>query len=391
MTALLVIIYISFISLGLPDSLLGTAWPVMHTDLNLPISGAGVISMIVSGGTVISSLLSARMIRRFGTGRVTAVSVLLTAVALLLFSVSRSFFVFCLLAVPLGLGAGSVDAALNNFIALHYKARHMSWLHCFWGVGCTAGPVIMAYFLARGGDWPAGYRTVGIIQSVLVVGLFVTLPLWKKAATDAELSDGQAAKPLPAKELIRLPGAKQGMASFYVYCSIESTIMLWGASFLVQARGVSAETAAHWISLNILGVTLGRLASGFVSMKLSSRQMIRIGQSTIAVGALLLAFLQGGSWPAVGLFVIGLGCAPVFPSLLHETPRNFGAAHSQQIMGIQMACAYIGTTCTPPLVGLLFSALGYGLLPYCVLALGIGALLLTLSLYAHVDAGKRNA
>lgn len=391
MTALLVIIYISFISLGLPDSMLGAAWPVMHESLNLPVSFAGAISMVVSFGTVVSSLLSARLVRRFGAGLVTAVSVLMTAAALLLFSVTRSFPVLLLLAVPLGLGGGSVDAALNNFIALHYKARHMSWLHCFWGVGCMTGPVIMSYFLARGGDWPAGYRVVGLIQSVLVVGLFLTLPLWKKAAVSDDLNSAEEQTILPIKALLKLPGAKQSLASFYVYCSIEATIMLWGATFLVKARGVNAETAAQWMSLNILGITAGRLLSGFLTMKFSSRRMIKMGQCTIVLGAVCLAVLRGGVWPAVGLFLVGFGCAPIYPSLIHETPRNFGAAHSQQIIGIQMACAYVGTTLMPPLFGLVFSGVSYALLPYAAAVLGAASFLLIRSLCARVDAAKAHA
>lgn len=388
MTALLAIIYVSFISLGLPDSLLGAAWPSMYGALGVPVSSAGVISMIVSGGTIVSSLLSDRMIRKFGTGLVTAISVSLTAAALLLFSVSRSFYLLCALAVPLGLGAGSVDAALNNFVALHYKARHMSWLHCFWGVGATVGPMIMGLMLSGSGGWAMGYRVIGLIQTALVAALFLTLPLWRRAQGADEAEKTQEAKHLSPRELLALPGAKAAVAAFFVYCSVESTLGLWSASFLVFARGVAGDTAARWVSLNYLGITAGRFLSGFLTMRLNQRRMIRLGQGVMALGIATLFFARTPFFLAAGLFLTGLGCAPIFPSLLHETPLNFGAAHSQQIMGVQMACAYVGTTLTPPLVGLVVSAVSYDLMPLFLLLFCLSSVVLVEILNRQVDKGR---
>ena len=364
MTALLVVIYASFISLGLPDSLLGTAWPSMYSALNVPVSYAGIISMIVSGGTIISSLNSDRMIARLGTGRVTAISVLLTAIALLLFSICQNFYILCLLAIPLGLGAGGVDTALNNFVALHYKARHMSWLHCFWGIGATAGPIVMGLALSKYQSWALGYQVIGVIQMALVAVLFITLPLWKKARSQG--ADGAETRPvhLPVRQLVALPGVKAAMGAFFIYCAVETTLGLWGASFLVFARDIGKETAAAYISLYYLGITLGRLLSGFISMRFNQRQMIKIGEALLAFGIVTLLGAKTGWLLAAGLFLIGFGCAPIFPSMLHETPVNFGKAHSQQIIGFQMACAYLGTTLMPPLFGLIAANISYSLMPF---------------------------
>jgi fucose permease len=343
---LLIIIYLSFISLGLPDSLLGSAWPAMYTPLNVPLHYAGFISMIIAGGTVISSVFSEKIIRRFGTGIVTAVSVLLTAAALMGISLSSSFFYLCLFAVPLGLGAGSVDAALNNYVALHYKARHMSWLHCFWGIGASIGPIIMSSFLIRQNSWNLGYRTIGIIQICLVFLLFISLSLWEKNKK-TESSPRNAIK---FSKLFRTAGVKEALTAFFCYCSIETVAGLWGASFLVMEKGIPAETAARWIALYYIGITFGRFISGFVTMKLNNRQMIRLGQIIIACGvAVLLLPFENSLLP--GFFLIGLGCAPIYPSLLHETPKNFGEEYSQAMMGIQMGSAYIGTTLMPPIFG----------------------------------------
>ena len=322
MTVILVIIYISFISLGLPDGLLGAAWPVMSADFGAPLSFAGVISMITAGGTIVSSLLSERMIRRFGTGLVTTVSVLMTALALLGISLSGSVLWICILAVPLGLGAGSVDAALNNFVALHYKARHMSWLHCFWGVGASAGPMVMSLFIAKQHGWKMGYGTIGIVQVVLVAALFAALPLWKRVPEQNDGTQNQSSKTMLGA--IKIPGVKSAMLIFLVYCSLEMTMGLWGSSYLVGIRGLSAETAAQWVSLYYLGITAGRFASGFVSMKLNNTVLIRLGILIIAVGLVAVLLPLGNAAVQIGFGMIGLGCAPIFPSMLHETPVRFG-------------------------------------------------------------------
>ncbi|MDR1231456.1 MAG: MFS transporter [Spirochaetaceae bacterium] len=359
---LLIIIYLSFISLGLPDSLLGSAWPSMYRGLNAPLHYAGAVFMIIAGGTVLSSILSEKIIRRFGTGAVTAASVLMTAAALIGFSFSHSFWLLCLYAVPLGLGGGTVDVALNNYVAAHYKARHMSWLHCFWGIGASLGPIIMSRFLMNGGSWNAGYRTIGIMQFCLVALLCVSLPLWKgkdkSAATDAagHLSPG-------FKKLFRLPGVKQALVAFFCYCAIETTTGLWSSSYLVTVKNIPPETAAQWSALFYIGITFGRFISGFATILFSNRQMIRIGQIIIGGGILVLMLPLGRGALLPGLFMVGLGCAPVYPSLLHETPKNFGSAYSQSVMGIQMACAYIGTTLMPPIFGRLASYMSFSILP----------------------------
>ena len=356
---LLIIIYLSFISLGLPDSVFGSAWPSMYNLLNVPLHYAGYVFMIAAGGTVISSILSAKIIRRFGTGIVTAVSVLMTAAALIGFSFSNSFYLLCLYAIPLGLGAGSVDAALNNYVALHYKARHMSWLHCFWGIGASVGPIIMSAFLIQQRSWNLGYRTISIIQFCLVALLFISLPLWK----NNRVTDNPARRDsIKFAELFRIAGVKEALTAFFCYCSIETVTGLWGASFLVMEKGISPEIAAQWIALYYIGITSGRFISGFITMKLNNRQMVRLGQIIIGCGiAVLLLPFTNSLLP--GLFMIGLGCAPIYPSLLHETPKNFGEEYSQAMMGIQMGSAYIGTTLMPPVFGWLASIMSFNIFP----------------------------
>ncbi len=368
-TALLVIIYIAFISLGLPDSLLGSAWPVMHMDLGAPLSFAGVISMIVSCGTVVSSLLSTRLIARFGTARVTVVSVAMTAAALLGFGVAPAVWWLCLLAVPLGLGAGSVDAGLNNFVALHYKANHMSWLHCFWGIGATAGPMVMAFWLNRDGNWHGGYLTIGLLQAVLVAVLLCSMPLWRKVSAASKVPGEEEAPvtALPLRKVFQIPRAKAALLGFFCYCAVETTANLWASSYAVTGFGVDEHTAAGWSSVFFLGITLGRLLSGFVAMRLSSPALIRVGQALTLAGILLLA-LPLPLWRIpVGLCLIGGGCAPIYPAMLHQTPQVFGKQLSQAMMGVQMACAYVGTTLMPPAFGLLASWVDIRLFPLFLL------------------------
>ncbi len=366
-TLLLIIIYISFISLGLPDSLLGSAWPVLHKDLNVPISAAGIATMITAGGTIISSFQSNRLIKKFGTGKVTAVSVCMTAFALLGTYLTGSFGFICLMAVPMGLGAGAVDAALNNFVALHYKASHMSWLHCFWGVGATAGPLIMAFFLGQNGAWRNGYLTIGIIQVCLVIALFASLPFWKHFEAEPT---GEEVEKTSNKlgELLKIKGAKAALLSFFCYCAAELTAGLWGSSYLVEYKGLEASVAARWVSMYYFGITFGRFISGFLTMKFNNKQLIRLGELLCLVGAITL-LLPFNSAQLIGLLVIGIGCAPIYPSMLHETPRRFGKELSQAVMGIQMACAYIGSTFMPPLFGLLAGHTGMFLFPFFLIAL----------------------
>ena len=384
---LLIIIYLSFISLGLPDSLLGSAWPSMYGPLNVPLHYAGFISMIAAGGTVISSILSEKIIRRFGTGIVTAVSVLMTAAALLGFSFSHSFLFLCLFAIPLGLGAGSVDAALNNYVALHYKARHMSWLHCFWGIGATIGPVIMSSYLIYKNSWNLGYRTISIIQFCLVLILFISLSLWKNNNTPENKTGNDSVK---YKKLFGITGVKEVLLAFFCYCSIEMVTGLWGASYLVIIKGISAEIAAQWIALYYFGITIGRFLSGFITIKLNNRQMVRTGQVIIGCGIIVLILPFGGSTLLPGLFLIGLGCAPVYPSLIHETPKNFGREYSQAIIGLQMASAYIGTTFMPPVFGRLAAYTDFSIFPAFIGIILIVKIILTETLNRKIDKKHMN-
>lgn len=368
---LLTIIYLAFISLGLPDSLLGSAWPSMYTELSVPISYAGMISMIIAVGTIVSSLLSERLTKKLGTGRVTALSVLTTAVALFGFSVSHSFAALCLWAVPYGLGAGSVDASLNNYVALHYASRHMSWLHCMWGLGASVGPYIMGFALSGGQGWNMGYRYIAIIQIALTAVLLFSLPLWeRKRMEGAEVSgDAHTGAPLALRQIIRIPGAKEVMITFFCYCALEQTTGLWASSYLVLRWGLAAERAAGFASLFFIGITAGRALGGFLTMKLGDTQMIRLGQAIILAGAVFLMLPVGESTALLGLILVGLGCAPIYPSIIHSTPTHFGRDKSQAVIGVQMASAYVGTCVMPPVYGFLANYVSVYLLPFFLLAI----------------------
>lgn len=368
---LLVIIYISFISLGLPDSLLGSAWPSIYPELKVPVSYAGIISMIIALGTIVSSLQSDRLTRKLGTGKVTAVSVGMTAAALFGFSVSHSFWMLCLWAVPYGLGAGSVDASLNNYVALHYESRHMSWLHCMWGVGATIGPYIMGFALTGGMAWNGGYRIISMIQIVLTILLVVSLPLWKGKNSSGSSSENSQAQPsaLSIRNILRIPGAKEVMVCFFCYCAVEQTAALWASSYLTLYKGVPAETAARFAGMFFIGITVGRALSGFITMKLNDVQMIRLGQGLIGAGVLIMLLPLGAGASLAGLIIIGLGCAPIYPCIIHSTPDRFGADRSQAIIGVQMASAYVGTCLMPPLFGLIANHVSVSLFPVYMLVI----------------------
>jgi len=358
---LLAIIYLAFISLGLPDSLLGSAWPAMYHEFGTPVSYAGILSMIIAAGTIISSLQSDRLTRRLGTGAVTAISVGTTALALFGFSASHSFRLLCLWAIPYGLGAGSVDAALNNYVALHYASRHMSWLHCMWGVGASLGPYIMSYALTAGQGWNAGYRTIALLQVGLTAVLAASFPLWKKRGA-AGIPERPAGRALPLKEVVRIPGGREVMASFFCYCALEQTASLWSSSYLALHNGFSPEAAARFASLFFLGITAGRAVSGFLTLVLNDDRMVRLGQLLILAGICALA-CPGDALAKGGLLLVGLGCAPIYPSMIHATPARFGAKQSQAVIGIQMASAYVGTCAMPPLFGLIAQHIGIAWLP----------------------------
>lgn len=384
---LIALIYLAFISLGLPDSLLGAAWPVISQQFGVDKGLQGVVTMIIAGGTILSSLLSDRLAKRFGAGLVTSVSVAMTAAALVGFSTCSAFWQICLWAIPYGLGAGAVDAALNNFAAVHFSSRHLNWLHCFWGVGASISPYIMGGCLTGGLGWSVGYRIVGIIQIVITAILFCSMPLWKKAVAtkgktddvptnvDEVVSDNEASLTAcdtendkktsyvsknsqhnatsTAVKPIAIRGVWQTLVMFFCYCSAESIAMAWSSSYLVYHRGVQTDIAATFASLFFLGITFGRFICGLFSDKLGDKRLMRIGIAVMIVGVVAVALPLSTDVVALGgLVVFGFGCAPIYPAIIHMTPSRFGEENSQAIVGMQMAAAYTGSTFLPPLFGL---------------------------------------
>lgn len=369
---LLAIIYLSFISLGLPDGLLGSAWPSMYPEFDVPVSYAGIVSAIICAGTIISSLQSDRMTKRWGAGKVTCFSVLLTAIALLGFSFSSSYWWILFWAIPYGLGAGGVDAALNNYVALHYESKHMSWLHCMWGLGASIGPYIVSFALFMGHDWNLGYLSVFYIQMVLSAVLMLSLPLWNKKPSRMEAdTEKESSVVLPLKEILRIPGAKSVMIMFFCYCALEQTAALWASSYLVLQHDLNPEIAAQFGSMFFIGITIGRAISGFVTLKLNDNQMIRLGEGIVLLGIICMILPLGHSAAIVGFIIVGLGCAPIYPCVIHSTPDNFGAANSQAIIGVQMASAYTGSLLMPALFGLIANHIDVKWLPlylFCILS-----------------------
>ena len=364
---LISMIYISFISLGLPDALLGSAWPIMYLEFQVPVSYAGVISAIIAAGTIVSSLQSDRLIRRLGTGKVTAISVATTALALFGFSLCRSFPALCLWSIPYGVGAGSVDAALNNYVDVHYSSRHMSWLHCMWGLGASIGPYIMGRVLTGGHAWPLGYRCIGTLQIFLTALLFFSLPLWKSHASDS--TSDEPGKPLSLQEVIQISGTKEVLIAFFCYCGLEQTAGLWASSYLVLWHGLSSETAASYAALFYVGLTAGRGLCGFLTLKWNDTQMIFIGQAVSAIGIVILLLPMTPDIALAGLILTGVGCAPIYPSIIHSTPQHFGADRSQALIGVQMASAYVGTCLMPPVFGFLANHISIALYPVFLLGL----------------------
>ena len=380
---LLAVIYLAFISLGLPDSLLGSAWPTIRTALDVPLSYMGFVSMIISGGTIISGLMSERLTKKFGTKYVTLISVLLTAIALFGFSTVKEFYQLCLWGIPYGFGAGAIDAALNNYVALHYKSKHMSWLHCFWGVGTIVSPYVMSYALVHS-NWSNGYRTVSYLQFGIAAVILLTLPFWKanKSADEAKNS-GEL---LGLKGALKIKGVPYLLTGFFAYCAAEATTMLWASSYLEGVRGATKDEAAAFGSLFFIGITAGRFLSGFISDKIGDNRMIRIGTSIALLGVVMI-ILPLKTTSLIGFIVIGLGCAPVYPCIIHSTPRNFGAENSQGIIGIQMASAYVGSTFMPPVFGLIANHISLKLMP---LYLAFFFILLLVMLSKTEKATKNN-
>lgn len=361
---LLALIYLAFISLGLPDSLLGAGWPVMHTELGVSVSFMGIISMVISGGTIVSSLLSDKLTHKFGTRTVTVTSVLLTVAALFGFSFSGSFSMLIIFAVPYGLGAGAIDAALNNYVALHYKAKHMSWLHCFWGVGAIISPFIMSFAL-KNLNWNSGYRIVGFIQLAIALLLLVTLPVWKINKTESTADT----KRVGLTAALKIKGVPFLLIGFFAYCAAEATAMYWASTYFTEVKGISGDRAASFAALFYIGITLGRFASGFITERLGDRRMILLGTGILACGIMILLIPVRSYMTAFAAFlVIGFGCAPIYPCIIHSTPANFGAENSGAIIGIQMASAYVGSTFIPPLFGLFGNAVGFSVMPVYLLA-----------------------
>ncbi len=353
---LIAVIYLCFISLGLPDSLLGSAWPALHDSLGVPISYMGIVTMIVSGATILSSLFADKVTRRFGTWTVTLVSILLTVVGLVGFSYSTHFIWLCVAAIPYGLGAGAIDAALNNYVALHYSSRYMSWLHCFWGVGTIVSPYIMGFALTSAHGWDSGYRWVAVAQLVIAVVLAVSLPLWRRKSKTSV--DETKLPTLTFREKFRIPGVYYILLAFFSYCALEGTVMIWSATYLVEAQGMDATRAASFASMFFIGMTVGRFVTGFITDMLGDTRLIRISVGVTLFGIILLALPFGEVVALIALVVIGLGCAPIYPAIIHATPANFGRENSQAIIGLQMACAYIGSTFMPPVYGMIVDFIG---------------------------------
>lgn len=377
---LLVIIYLTFISLGLPDALLGCAWPTIKTQLDAPLSAAGIISMIIALGTIFSSLQSDRLTKWLGAGKVTALSVLISSGALFGFSTSNSFLALCLWAIPYGLGAGGIDAAINNYVAIHYSSRHMSWLHAMWGVGTIVGPYIIGHALTHGMSWNSAYRTISLMQLILAVIVLISLPLWKKPKTESV--SGEKAKPLSLKQIFSIKGTRQICLCFFCYCAVEQTAMLWSASYMVLHNGISAEKAASLASMFYIGITAGRLINGFFANRFSDSTLIKVGQAVIGLGIITMLLPLGYTVTLVGLIMVGLGCAPIYPSIIHSIPQLFGEEASQAIIGVQMASAYIGTCFMPPIFGLIAQHISVSLLPIYL------AVILILMIVMHLKAQK---
>lgn len=384
-TLLIALIYLAFISLGLPDSLLGSGWPVIHAELDVPVSYMGIISMTISGGTIISSLVSDRVTKKFGTCAVTAASTALTALGLFGFWLSDSFWMLIVSSLPYGLGAGAIDAALNNYVALHYSSRHMSWLHCFWGVGTIASPFIMSYAIANM-TWHAGYMIVGCIQFAIAVLIIATRPVWKATAR-GETQARRSGTGL--KSALMVKGVPFLLIAFFAYCAAEATAMYWASTYFAEVKAIGAERAAQFASLFYIGMTAGRFVSGFVTDRLGDRKMIAIGTCILTVGIIVLFLPIEDEAAALSAFiVIGLGCAPIYPSIIHSTPSNFGLENSGAIIGIQMASAYVGSTFIPPLFGLLGNHLGFGIMPAFLIV--FFALMIVMAELTFRTAAKRS-
>lgn len=373
---LLSFIYIAFISLGLPDSMLGAAWPVIRHDLNLPVYTAGIISLTITCSTVISSMLNPLIIKKIGTGKIVIISTLFSSVGLFTFSHAPSFALLCVSAALIGLGGGSIDAALNNFVALHYQAKHMNWLHSLWGVGTTLGSYIISIFIVYPEGWRKGYFVVSIFQLLLATLFFILLPIWSMYEKNDKFLDSNIKKRERKKSLLFM-SAIISIISFFCYCAIETTTGLWASSFLVNYKHLSASLAAKGTSCFFFGITIGRILSGFVSMKLRSKTIIRLSLGLIFVGILMLLIEMPQATYLISFALIGFGCAPIFPTMMHETPRRFSEDISHIVISMQMAAGYLGSAVAPSLFGVVISLIGVYVLPIYLLTLFFVLTLLT--------------
>ncbi len=381
---LLLLIYLAFISLGLPDALLGSAWPVISTQFQTPVSYMGIVSLLIAGFTVISSLLSDRVNSRFGTGKVTAVSVALTAVALLGFAFSNRFWHLCVWAIPYGLGAGSVDTGLNNYVASNYASRHMSWLHCMWGVGAAIGPYVMGAVLTSGQIWNMGYLYIAFFQIALTVITLISIPKWKQNVGQ-QIEDYT---PIPLTQVIKIPGVIEILLVFLCYSAVEAITGHWASSYLVLHMGLSKERAAGLAAMYYTGIVVGRAVSGFVTFRVSDKHLAYIGMGTVLAGLLMMLVSRWEFLTMVGFTVTGVGCAPIFPCIIHATPQRFGRERSQAIIGVEMASFYAGTCFIPPLFGLLVDWVGISCMPLVLIGVLLCMLLLHFRVYRIAEPAK---
>ncbi|MBQ7323925.1 MAG: MFS transporter [Clostridia bacterium] len=376
---LLFIIYIAFIGLGLPDSMFGTAWPAIYADFALPISYGSFITSIVACGTIVSTLFSARLIHKFGTNKVVAVSTLLTAVALLGFSFSNNIWVMMLLSVPLGLGAGAVDVALNNYVALHYSAKQMSFLHCFYGIGVSVSPYVLSLVIGGENGWRNGYQIAFFIQIAISILLFASQSVWNKVGKTESSTEVDEVKNLTIRETLKIPGVKSMCALFFLTCVIECRFSCWGITYLVEYKHMSAEQAASVILFYFVGMALGRFLSGVFADKVHSWKIIMIGELVLGVAVFLLALPGSAMLSSIGLFMIGLGNGPLFPNFNHLAPESFGKDVSESVISLQMAAAYVGVLVGPLLCGLLGQGLGMFIFPIYIICAFIAMAVITVS------------
>lgn len=378
-TALLLVIYLIYISLGLPDEIFGSAWPIMHTVMGVPLAAAGAFTITVSIGNVLSSFFSGKLIHHFGTAKITVASIFLTVIGLFSVSFSENFLMSCVAAIPLGLGSGCIDAALNSFVALHFASQHMSWLHCSWGIGAAAGPLLMSIVINQPDGWRLGYRVIAAIQLVIAVIALCSLPLWKKAVPN-QPDGADTEKSTSYKTLIQMKGVKIALLLFFLYCGIEYLCGIWSASFFVGAREFTVDAAARMTATFYIGITVGRLISGFLSMKLSDKKLVYGGCLLLAIG-IAACIIPLRPVNVLSLLIMGLGCAPIYPCFMHSTPLFFGRKAAPGVIGMQMSAAGLGGMLIPPLFGLIAGATSVSLLPICVLLLFIILVLCTVRLH----------